>query len=138
MHYLDKRWRSLIERAYIAGYQLSACPLVAHPTVPHWPILEHGELYWRLSIILRLTICHPGIVWKSTEWSQWLSRCGHWLPTPCLSAASRQQLISQVVDQFTAELTEAGVVHCDKEEVQLIQLPQWFNNDVEKMKHLLK
>lgn len=137
MHYLDKLWRPLVQRAYIAGHQLSACPLVAHPTVPHWPLLEHGELYWRLSIILRLAICQPGIFWNKEEWFRWLIQQGHWLPTPCLSANSRQQLINQFVDQFTAELAKTGIIKCEKDKIQLSHLPQWFNNDVEKIKHLL-
>lgn len=138
MRYLDRWWRPLVQRAYLAGYQLSACPLVAHPTVPHWPLLVRGELFWRLTIILKLVICQPGLYWRKAEWVSWLIQQGQWLPTPCLSTARRQQLIREIVDQLTVELAAVGVIQCLGEEVHLVHLPIWFNNDVEKIQQLLK
>lgn len=132
MKRVDKHWQPLVNRAYLAGHQLSACPLVAHPTRPQWPLLQFGELHWRLRMLLQMSICQTGMSWKVGEWQQWLISQGNWLPTPCLSALSRRQLMLRFVDVFTADLKHAGVVATDKTTVQLLKQPQWFRNDAVK------
>lgn len=137
MRYRERHWRTLINRAYLAGHQLSACPLVAHPTFPEWPLLEEGELRWRLQILLKLTICPLGMSWSTQEWQRWLIRQGQWLPTPCLSAASRQRLISETVSQFTTELVKGGILQVNGSLVRFCQQPRWFDNDAVKVNQLL-
>ena len=138
MHYRDRRWRSLINQAYVNGHQLSACPLVVHPLVPQWPLLDQGELYWRLRIILKLTICQVGMIWRRSEWNHWLIQQGRWWPTPCLTRKSRQWLIHKIVDQFTSELLDAGVVRQENANICLMRQPQWFDDDTVKVKKLLE
>lgn len=138
MRYRDRRWRSLVNQAYLNGHQLSACPLVAHPLVPQWPLLDQGELYWRLRIILKMTICQPGMTWQRREWDHWLIQQGRWWPTPCLTEESRQRMIQKIVDQFTSDLLAAGVVRQENDHLCLKRQPRWFDDDAVKVKYLLQ
>lgn len=138
MRYRDRRWRSLVNQVYLSGHQLSACPLVAHPLVPQWPLLDQGELYWRLRIILKMTICQTGMTWQRREWDHWLIQQGRWWPTPCLTEESRQRMIQKIVDQFTSDLLAAGVVWQENDHLCLRRQPRWFADDTVKVKYLLQ
>lgn len=137
MRYRDLWWRELVNQAYMTGHQLSACPLVTHPTTPHWPLLKYGELYWRLRVILKLTKLQGQLFWNDCQWYQWLIQQGEWLPTPCLSIQSRERLIQQIIDHFTSELVLAGIMVRDGHHLIFGRQPDWFKDDTSKMQKLL-
>lgn len=132
----DKRWRSVHDQCYLQHHLMSACPLVAHPTKPQWPVVQGGELNWRIRCLLLFDLIPLGQAAPVVCWKNIFAKRAHWLPTPCLSVDNTLDLRSRIIDQLIQDLIDEKILQSDGEMLVFAEAPKWFIDADRKLKYI--
>lgn len=136
MRYHDQGWWKMNDRCYLAGHIMSACPLVAHPLRPQWPMLRDGEFRWRLRCLLLMESLPFNLVMPYQGWEKVLASCAEWLPMPCLAVHSALMLRQELIKQFIQELQQCQILRVVDDGLIYWQVPQWFADGGQKIRYI--
>lgn len=131
-----KQWHLVHDQCYRQHHLMSACPLVAHPTRPQWPVVKGGELNWRIRCLLLFDLLPLGQAAPVACWKNIFAKRAHWLPTPCLSVDNTLDLRSRIIDQLIQDLVDEQVLQSDGQMLVFAEAPKWFIDADRKIQYL--
>ena len=126
--------RQLLGALYQAGHIGVNCPLVAHYQETNWPLIDESLLAWHLRQLLALEQVVLGTTWSWAGWWTFLTAQTTWLPLPCLTPPQVAQLHHQLLQAWTVELAQAGIVTQRAAGVQYCRRPAWFASYAAKVR----
>lgn len=117
----------------LTGRTLAQCPLVCHDLVVSWPTMAKPIILWRIGVILKLMEFPLFFSWHSNEWEKLLIVTGRrdWLCPGCINV---DMLRMRVIQQYTNDLIDAGVICYSNDHFILCRRPCWVNSPKEKLK----
>ncbi|WP_056954582.1 hypothetical protein [Limosilactobacillus ingluviei] len=75
-----------------------------------------------------------GTTWSWARWWTFLTAQTTWLPLPCLTPPQVAQLHHQLLQAWTVELAQAGIVTQRAAGVQYCRRPAWFASYAAKVR----